>query len=111
MQNIIHKVKFYKMKMAIKNVEAAHFLLPGLIGMPIGGLYGGYHIMNHFVMTENKHKCPGVNATHVSFGCVFGAVVGGILGTIWPISISAYILTNTLQYANTTDYPYKLSKK
>ena len=72
-----------------------YFFIPGLIGMPLGAVSGGYHGLT----TTNN---PNLVSRVVNFTmCIAGGtVIGGIVGTIWPISVTSYVTTKAYFYIN-----------
>ena len=65
------------------------FFIPGLFGAPVGAVAGGYHA---FKNSGNKNLFEDISVFTM---CVAtGSVVGGIVGTIWPISFTTFVLVN-----------------
>jgi hypothetical protein len=59
------------------------YFLPVFISIPIGGIIGGYDGFK-----ETKHKSLDTNIFITTLGIMNGLSIGGLLGLIWPISIS-----------------------
>ena len=84
---------FYKTKPLIKKLDPAIFFIPGLIGLPLGAVGGAYHGLTDTQYNKNL-------VSHVSYftACIVGgSVIGGILGTIWPISFTSMALISTFK--------------
>ena len=71
-----------------QHVDPGLFFVPGLAGIPIGALYGGYNAVAH-----SKHKCMMINAAQFGVQTLGGSLIGGLLGTVWPISATAFALS------------------
>jgi len=67
-------------------VRHAYFLVPALIGIPVGSIQGG---LESFHLSRKRPFVSNVICT--TGGILTGGFLGGITGLIWPISVLVFI--------------------
>ena len=90
------------MRNFINKLDQTIFFIPGIFCIPIGGVYQGYECV-----IKSNSKSYYEHLIHLSINVVKGSIYGGILGTLWPISISSFIIWNALKYSNNLDFEIK----
>lgn len=73
-----------------QRVDPGYFFVPGILGIPVGGLYGGLTSLTSNIQSHEKKIVMGTLDCMVSM--TTGAVVGCVMGTIWPVSFISYAL-------------------
>ena len=85
-----------RIKNKLRNIDPGILFVPGLIGVPFGAVYGGYLDLND---ESRKNKKMTSQVAGFTVSVVAGSILGGIMGSIWVVSLPSYLIINILAYS------------